>query len=128
MTAPVKICLIGITAIIIIALIKIYKPEFTVEVTLCASIIMLYFIVENLKYGFDFISEIYGGLTYGREYFPVILKVLGIAYITEFASAICQDAGEKSIAGKIELAGKVAIFFAALPVFVSLLDLLDNLI
>ena len=85
MTALVKICLIGITAIIIIALIKIYKPEFTVEVTLCASIIMLYFIVENLKYGFDFISEIYGGLTYGREYFPVILKVLGISYITEFA-------------------------------------------
>ena len=39
-----------------------------------------------------------------------ILKVLGISYITEFASAICQDAGEKSIAGKIELAGKVAIF------------------
>ena len=54
--------------------------------------------------------------------------MLGIAYITEFASAICQDAGEKSIAGKIVLAGKVAIFFAALPVFVSLLDLLDNLI
>lgn len=123
-----KICAIGIAALIIISLVKTYKPEFTVEVTLCAGMILLYFIIDSLKFGFGFIADVYEDLSYGKEYFPIIIKVLGIAYITEFAAAICQDAGEKSIASKVELAGKIAIFFAAIPVFTSLLDLLNSLI
>ena len=128
METLLKICAIGIAALIIISIVKTYKPEFTVEVTLCAGMILLYFIIDGLKYGFGFIANIYEDLSYGKEYFPIILKVLGIAYITEFAAAICQDAGEKSIASKVELAGKIAIFFAAIPVFTSLLDLLNSLI
>ena len=128
METLLKICAIGIAALIIISIVKTYKPEFTVEVTLCAGMILLYFIIDSLKYGFGFIANIYEDLSYGTEYFPIILKVLGIAYITEFAAAICQDAGEKSIASKVELAGKIAIFFAAIPVFTSLLDLLNSLI
>ena len=128
METVLKICAIGIAALIIISIVKTYKPEFTVEVTLCAGMILLYFIIDSLKYGFGFIADIYEDLSYGKEYFPIILKVLGIAYITEFAAAICQDAGEKSIASKVELAGKIAIFFAAIPVFTSLLDLLNSLI
>jgi len=128
METLLKICAIGIAALIIISIVKTYKPEFTVEVTLCAGMILLYFIIDSLKYGFGFIADIYEDLSYGKEYFPIILKVLGIAYITEFAAAICQDAGEKSIASKVELAGKIAIFFAAMPVFTSLLDLLNSLI
>ena len=128
METLLKICAIGIAALIIISIVKTYKPEFTVEVTLCAGMILLYFIIDSLKYGFGFIADVYEDLSYGKEYFPIILKVLGIAYITEFAAAICQDAGEKSIASKVELAGKIAIFFAAIPVFTSLLDLLNSLI
>ena len=128
METLLKICAIGIAALIIISIVKTYKPEFTVEVTLCAGMILLYFIIDSLKYGFGFIADIYEDLSYGKEYFPIILKVLCIAYITEFAAAICQDAGEKSIASKVELAGKIAIFFAAIPVFTSLLDLLNSLI
>lgn len=128
METLLKICAIGIAALIIISIVKTYKPEFTVEVTLCAGMILLYFIIDSLKYGFGFIADIYEDLSYGKEYFPIILKVLGIAYITEFAAAICQDAGEKSIASKVELAGKIAIFFAPNTVFTSLLDLLNSLI
>ena len=128
METLLKICAIGIAALIIISIVKTYKPEFTLEVTLCSGMILLYFIIDSLKYGFGFIADIYEDLSYGKEYFPIILKVLGIAYITEFAAAICQDAGEKSIASKVELAGKIAIFFAAIPVFTSLLDLLNSLI
>ena len=123
MITLLKICAIGLIAVIVISIIKTYKPELAVAASLCAGIILLYYIIESLGYGFDYITRLYDGLSYG-----IILKVLGIAYITEFAVALCQDAGERSVAGKIELAGKIAIFFAAIPVFTSLLDLLDSLI
>lgn len=128
MDTLIKICAVGIASLITISIVKAYKPEFTVEISLCAGLILLYLTIDSLKAGFGFISGIYEELSYGKEYFPIILKVLAIAYITEFTSAICQDAGEKSIASKIELAGKIAIFFAAIPVFTSLLKLLNNLI
>ncbi|MCI8609130.1 MAG: stage III sporulation protein AD [Firmicutes bacterium] len=123
-----KLCAIAICAVILIAIIRIYKPEFTVEAVLCASLIMLFYIVNSMKYGLSYLGDIYDQLSYGKTYFPIILKALGIAYITEFTAAICQDAGEKSIAGKVELAGKIAIFFVAMPIFTSLLELLNSLI
>lgn len=123
-----KICAIGLTGVIIIALVRSYKPEFTVETVLCTSIIILYFVLDSLRYGFIYIQDIYSRLSYGKDYFPIILKVLAIAYVTEFTSSICEDAGEKSIGTKVELAGKIAIFFAAIPIFTSLMNLLDSLV
>ena len=128
MDIVLKICAAGITGLIVVSLIKSYKPEFTVEAVLCTSIILLWFALDGLQYAFTYMENLYGRLTFGNEYFPVILKVLIIAYATEFTSALCEDAGEKSIGTKVELAGKIAIFFAAIPVFTSLLNLLDSLI
>ena len=128
MDIVLKICAAGITGLIVVSLIKSYKPEFTVEAVLCTSIILLWFALDGLQYAFTYMENLYGRLTFGKEYFPVIIKVLIIAYATEFTSALCEDAGEKSIGTKVELAGKIAIFFAAIPVFTSLLNLLDSLI
>ena len=128
MDIVLKICAAGITGLIVVSLIKSYKPEFTVEAVLCTSIILLWFALDGLQYAFTYMENLYGRLTYGKEYFPIILKVLVIAYATEFTSALCEDAGEKSIGTKVELAGKICIFFVAIPVFTSLLNLLDSLI
>ena len=122
-----KIITVAIVAVIIISIVKAYMPCYVIEVTICASIILLYFIIDGLTLGITYINEIYDKLTYGKTYFPIIIKILAIAYITEFSIALCQDAGEKAIASKIELAGKVAIFFASIPVFNSLLSLLNSL-
>ena len=123
MAVILKICAVGITGLIIISLIKAYKPEFTVEAVLCTSLILLWCALDGLELAFTYMENLYG-----RQYFPVILKVLVIAYATEFTSALCEDAGEKSIGTKVELAGKICIFFVAIPVFTSLLNLLDSLI
>lgn len=123
-----KICGLALVSVILIGLIRVYRPEFTIEAVLCASLLLLFCIIGSFQESLAYLTDLYNHLSSGKTYFPVILKALGIAYVTEFTSSICQDAGEKSIAGKVELAGKIAVFFAALPVFTSLLALLDNLI
>lgn len=124
----IKICIVALCAVILLALIRQYKPEFSVEVLLCASLILLFYLIGSLQYGLDSLQDLYQQLSHGRSYFPIILKALGIAYLTEFTAAICSDAGEKAIATKVELAGKIAIFFVALPIFNSLLSLLSSII
>ena len=45
-----------------------------------------------------------------------VLKIIGIAYIAEFGAQVTRDAGQGSIAAKIELAGKVLILIMAIPI------------
>lgn len=123
-----RICAIALAGLVIITLIKNYRPEFTVPVTITLSLLILWSAAESLKYIFAYMQTMYGQLGHGNEYFPVIIKVLSIAYITEFTASLCEDAGQKSIGTKVELAGKISVFFVAIPVFTSLLNLLGSLI
>lgn len=123
-----KIAALALAAVILIVLVKNYKPEFGIFVAIGCSVLILYFLVDSLKYAFAYLSDIYGRLEYGKSYFPIVIKVLAIAYITEFTSQLCRDAGESSIASKVELAGKVIIFCVAIPVFVSILNLVEELL
>jgi stage III sporulation protein AD len=61
-------------------------------------------------------------------YLTTILKIIGIAYIAEFGSQICKDAGEGSIAAKIEFAAKVLVMVLALPIIVAVLESILRLI
>ena len=73
-------------------------------------------------------ADLYERLDYAKSYFPIIIKVLSIAYITEFTAQLCKDSGETSIASKVELAGKIVIFCVAIPVFISILNLVEQLL
>ena len=64
----------------------------------------------------------------GEGYFSIVLKVIGIAYLTQFGSQLCADAGESAIAAKIELAGKVLMMTAAAPVLTGLLEMVMGLV
>lgn len=123
-----KIAALALCAVVLIVLVKNYKPEFGVFTAVACSVLILYFLADSLKYAFVYMSQLYGQLAFGKAYFPVIIKVLAIAYITEFTSQLCRDAGEGSIASKVELAGKVIIFCVAIPVFVSIMDLVEQLL
>lgn len=123
-----KISALALCAVILINLVKNYKSEFAIPTAIGCSILILYFLIDSLKYGFIYISDFYGRLEYGKSYFPIIIKALAIAYITEFTSQLCKDGGENSIASKVELAGKLMIFIVAIPVFVSIFELIDRLL
>ena len=122
-----KIAGLAICAIVLISIVKAYKPEFSIYVVIASSLLILYFIIDNLKYGFLYLTKIYEQLDTGKDYFPIIIKILAVAYITEFTSQICQDAGEKAISSKVELAGKVIIFYLSIPIFISILQLFNDL-
>jgi stage III sporulation protein AD len=61
-------------------------------------------------------------------YVETILKIIGIAYIAEFAVQVTKDAGQGAVASKIELAGKVIILAMAIPILTVLIETIINLI
>jgi stage III sporulation protein AD len=123
-----QIAAIGLCGVVISSMVKSYKPEFATYVIIATVMVIFIMVVVKLTVVFDFLSEIYNQISYGKNFFPIILKVLAVAYIADFAAQICRDSGESAIAGKVELAGKVMIFYLAIPVMMSVMELINKML
>lgn len=55
------------------------------------------------------------------EGFSLVLKAIGICFITQTAADTCRDAACVSLASKVETAGKIAVLAVIFPLFESLL-------
>lgn len=124
----VKILSIALCAVIACSVLKGIKPEFAIYTALTAVIILFIFVADKLLYAFSFLEDIYGRITYGEAFFPVIIKVLAVAYLTDFTAQLCRDCGEGAIGVKVELAGKIVIFCLAIPVIMSILELIEKIL
>ena len=61
-------------------------------------------------------------------YFSTLIKMLGIAYLSEFSSGICKDAGQQAIALQIEMFGKISILILSIPYLITLLQTIQEFI
>ena len=123
-----KIAAIALTGGLMAALMKSVNKDMSIYIILVTVIILFTSIIDKLWSAFIFLEDIYGDIEYGKTFFPIILKVLATAYIADFTAQLCKDSGESAIAPKVELAGKVIIFYLALPIFTAILELIDSLL
>lgn len=123
-----KVAAIGLIGVVLSSMLKGYKPEFATYVIITTVMVIFIIIIHKLSYVFEFLGEIYNQLSYGKNFFPIIIKVLAVAYIADFTAQICKDSGESAIAGKVELAGKVMIFYLAIPVIVTIMELINSIL
>lgn len=123
-----KIAAIALTGVILAAVMKNINKEIAIYIILATVIILFVSIIDKLFEAFRFLEDIYDNVTYGRSFFPVIIKVLAVAYITDFTAQLCKDSGETAIGTKVELAGKIVIFYLAMPILSAILELISSLL
>jgi len=122
----VKVAIIGIAAALIALQFKRFKAEYSSYISLAAGIIIFGFAVSKLEVIIDGISTLSSYISINKDYIGVLVKVIGISYICEFASNLCKDAGYSSIASQIEMVGKLSILVMSMPILMSLLETVDN--
>ncbi len=116
----------GIAFSIISVFVKEQKKEYGILVSLAGSVILIYFSVQYIEPIFQFVKKISDYINFPFEWITILIKVLGVTLITQFACDICRDSGETALASKIELAGKIFIIVFALPLFEKLLSIITN--
>lgn len=119
----VQIVGVGLIALVIIMVLKQNKPEFVIYVELIAGVIILSLCFDKITAVVNFIYEISGRIQLSNRFVGIMLKITGIAILAEFATSICKDAGESSIASKIEIGSKVLIVTTSIPIISSLLEI-----
>ena len=118
----VKIIGIGLMALIIIVIIKQYKPEFAIYVSLGAGILIFALIASKMSGIIDILKSLANKTAINSDFLVLLIKITGIAILTEFAVSVCKDSGESAIASKIDLGGKVIIMSMSIPIMSSLLE------
>ena len=118
----IKIIGIGLIALIIIIIVKQYRPEFTIYVSLVAGALTLLMVMDKIGGIIDLLTSLSSKTAINNEFLVLLIKITGIAFLTEFAVSICKDSGEAAIASKVDLGGKVIIISMSIPIIASLLE------
>ncbi|HHW31752.1 MAG TPA: stage III sporulation protein AD [Clostridiaceae bacterium] len=123
-----QIVSLGVIATILIMLIKKERPEIAVLISIVVGIAIFILSVSKLSAILELLNTFTEKVSIDTRYISTLFKIIGIAYIAEFGAEVCKDAGEASIAAKIELAGKLIIAALAFPIIASLLDLIAKIL
>ena len=118
----VKIIGIGLSALIIIVILKQYRPEFAVYASMLAGVLIICLVIGKVSGIIDILKTLASKTSINNEFLVLLIKITGIAILTEYAVSVCKDAGESSIASKVDFGGKVLIMSMSIPIISSLLE------
>ena len=120
----VRIISIALIGLIIIVLLKQYKPEYAIYISLLVGVLILLLVMDRLSGIIQLIQSISNKANINNQFISILLKVTGIAFLSEFAISICKDSGEAAIANKIEIGTKIIIISISIPIISSLLEII----
>ena len=119
---------VALISVFIILLLKQYKPEFVIHISILAGILIFLMVLPKLSSVIELLNNLTNKLGANSQFFSILLKITGIAYISEFATNICKDSGETAIASKVELAAKIIIISMSIPILSSVIESLINIL
>jgi len=117
---------LGITAVVLALQLKPLKTEYALYLVLGTTVIVAFLGVSRLELIVETVRTISGYLPVDPMYLGTLLKLVGVAYIAEFASGICKDAGYGALGVQIETFGKLSILAISAPILVALLETLQR--
>jgi len=120
----VKIIGIGIMALVIVVIIKQYKPEFAMYISIITGVLIILLVLDKIIGIINLLTNLSKKTGLNAEYLSILLKITGIAILTEFAVSICKDSGENAIASKVDFGGKIIVISMSIPIISALLELI----
>lgn len=118
---------LALVTTIMLLILRQERPVMAVLLSIVFSIVIFTVMMSKLASVLDVMGELVRRAEINHFFFSTILKILGVAYLGEFAAAICQDAGEQAVAKKVEFATTILIAVLALPIIIAILESLMEL-
>ncbi len=120
----IKIIGIALIALIIIIMLKQYRPEYAIFISILTGVLILFLVMDRLSGIINLVESIQTKSSINMKFVALLVKITGIAFLSEFAVSICKDSGESAIASKIELGSKIIIISMSIPIISSLLEII----
>lgn len=114
-----------VTAVAAIVL-KNTKPELSFAVMVTGIIVILLYIVELLEGTVSALATVANITGVENGMLKILLKIVGVGYLTEFGAGILKDFGSNAVADKVVLGGKLTVLVLSLPIIENLLKLFTS--
>lgn len=109
--------------------IKNMKSEMGQLITIAATVVIIMAVLPYIMTIISTIREFASLSQMGEKFLTPILKITGIAYITQIGAELCEDSGEKALSMRVLSAGKIAVTVVALPLakeaFLKIMEILS---
>ncbi len=122
----VRIAFLGIVGVLLALQFKGQKSEYGMYIGLGIGILILGYALRQAGAVVAQLNRLRNYLGGTESYLVILLKVIGITYICEFSAGICRDAGYQSIAGQIEVLGKLSVMFVGLPILFAVIEQING--
>lgn len=119
---------IAIVSTILCLVIKKERPEIAMFIAILAGIAILLSVIFKLNFIIESIQNLASKANIPTMYISLIIKLIGIAYLMEFAIQLCKDCGEGNIASKLEFGGKIVVMTMSFPILLSIIEMILNII
>ena len=121
--------LCGVIVGVLIAIkLKSLNSPLWIYLSLALSLYVVFYITERLTFVFDFLDNVMGQIGLESGYFEILIKMIGISYLCEFASNICRESGFAAVAGQIEIGGKLAMMVMSMPILMAIVDTITSVL
>jgi len=119
---------LGLIATFLILVIKEQNPVFAFLLATFAGIVIFISLAGKLADVIRTLEQLAAQAGVKAAFLETVLKIIGIAYIAEFGAQVTRDAGQESIASKIEMAGKVLIMVMAIPIVTMIIEMIVKIL
>jgi stage III sporulation protein AD len=122
----INVAVIGIVAVLVAIIFKKGREEYSLYISIAACFIILLLGIGKLEVILDTINRLQGYIKVNKAYINILIKIIGITYVTEFAASLCKDSGYQAIGEQVEIVGKLSILAISMPILLALLDTINN--
>ena len=123
-----KIVAVGLITCIATLIIKPIRNDFSIFIAIAGGLIVIALIINYLTGIFATFSNLINLTGLDSSLYSLLIKIIGIGYLIEFTASICSDTGNSSLGDKVLLGGKVVIMVMALPIVISILNIIMEIL
>lgn len=124
----IKIALLGLVIIFLTMMAGSIKREYAIAITVGATLLFAMYGLESLRSVIDRITAFEESVGIDQEYLSILLKMVGIAYLTQLVVSLCRDAGNGAVAGQVNMIGKISMLLVSFPVLEALLKTVGEML
>lgn len=122
----INVAMIGVCGVLLSVFLKQQKNDYALYISLGAAVCILILAVNRLGTVMESIQKIQSYIRIDGSYVKVLIKMIGITYVAEFASGLCKDAGYASVGAQIEMFGKFSIMAVSMPILLALIETIEG--
>ncbi len=120
--------IVGIVSALMAVQFKTMKSEYGILISIAGCIFIFIYSIRGLKNIIELLEHITSLGNVGTEYIKILLKILGITFISEISSDIAKDCGYAALSNQIQIFGKMSILLISLPIFSEIISLIGTLL